>query len=148
MTAVFVDTSVLIYGEDGADATKQTRALAWLRELWQRRCGRLSMQVLDEFYVNATRMLKPAMSGGDARAEVRRYQRWHPWQIDQATIEAAWAIESRFRMGYWDALIIAAAQQQGCELLLSEELQHEQRFDNVQVVNPFIVESALLDRMS
>jgi predicted nucleic acid-binding protein len=148
MTAVFVDTNVLIYGEDGADATKQAQALAWLRELWQRRCGRLSMQVLNEFYVNATRKLKPAMPGGDARAEVRRYQRWHPWQIDQATIEAAWAIESRYRIGYWDALIIAAAQQQGCELLLSEDLQHEQRFDNVQVVNPFIVGPAMLDAMS
>jgi predicted nucleic acid-binding protein len=137
MTAVFVDTSVLLYSEDGADAGKQTQALAWLRELWLKRCGRLSTQVLSEFYVNATRKLKPAMPSGDARAEVRRYQRWHPWQIDQATIEAAWAVESRFKLGFWDALIVAAAQQQGCELLLSEDLQHDQRFDAVRVVNPF-----------
>lgn len=139
MTAVFVDTNVLLYSEDGADARKQGQALAWLGELWQRRCGRVSTQVLNEFYVNATRKLKPAMPGGDARAEVRRYQRWHPWQIDQATVEAAWAVESRFKIGYWDSLIVAAAQQQGCELLLSEDLQHELRFDSVQVLNPFKV---------
>jgi predicted nucleic acid-binding protein len=139
MTAVFVDTNVLLYSEDGADAIKQAGAVAWLRELWMRRCGRLSTQVLSEFYVNATRKLKPAMPSGDARAEVRRYQRWHPWQIDQATVEAAWAVESRFKLGYWDALIVVAAQQQGCELLLSEDLQHDQRFDAVRVINPFRV---------
>ena len=139
MTAVFVDTNVLLYSEDGADPKKQAQALAWLKELWQRRCGRLSTQVLNEFYVNATRKLQPAMSSGDARAEVRRYQRWHPWQIDQATIEAAWAVESRFKIGYWDALVVAAAQQQGCEWLLSEDLQHEQVFDGVKVINPFLL---------
>jgi predicted nucleic acid-binding protein len=139
MTAVFVDTNVLLYSEDGADAKKQAQALAWLRELWQRRCGRVSTQVLNEFYVNATRKLKPAMPAGDARAEVRRYQRWHPWQIDQATVEGAWAVESRFKIGYWDALVVAAAQQQGCEWLLSEDLQHEQQFDGVRVINPFLV---------
>ena len=146
MTAVFVDTNVLLYGEDGANPKKQGQALAWLRELWQHRCGRVSTQVLSDFYVNATRKLKPAMPGGDARAEVRRYQRWHPWQIDQATVEAAWAAESRFKLSYWDALIVAAAQQQGCDLLLSEDLQHEQRFDSVQVINPFLVGPQRLER--
>jgi predicted nucleic acid-binding protein len=145
MSVVFVDTNVLLYSEDGGDARRQVQALAWLRELWQRRCGRISTQVLGEFYVNATRKLKPAMPSGDARAEVRRYQRWRPWQIDQPTVEAAWAVESRFKIGYWDALIVAAAQQQGCELLLSEDLQHEQRFDGVQVVNPFLVGPERLD---
>ncbi|MBL8318247.1 MAG: PIN domain-containing protein [Burkholderiaceae bacterium] len=139
MTAVFVDTNVLLYSEDGADADKQSRALVWLKELWTRRCGRLSTQVLSEFYVNATRRLKPAMPSGDARAEVRRYQRWHPWQVDQATIEAAWAVESRYKLGFWDALIVAAAQQQACEILLSEDLQHDQRFDAVRVINPFVL---------
>ena len=139
MTAVFVDTNVLLYGEDGADAKKQAQALAWLKELWQRRCGRISTQVLNEFYVNATRKLKPAMPSGDARAEVRRYQRWHPWQIDQATVEAAWAVESRFKISYWDSLVVAAAQQQGCEWLLSEDMQHEQQFDGVRVINPFLL---------
>jgi predicted nucleic acid-binding protein len=139
MTAVFVDTNVLLYSEDGADPKKQAQALAWMRELWQRRCGCVSTQVLNEFYVNATRKLKPPMPSGDARAEVRRYQRWHPWQIDQATIEAAWAVESRFKIGYWDALVVAAAQQQGCEWLLTEDLQHDQQFDGVRVINPFLV---------
>jgi predicted nucleic acid-binding protein len=145
MIAVFVDTNVLLYGEDAADPKKQAQALAWLAELWKRRCGRLSTQVLNEFYVNATRKAKPPMPAGDARAEVRRYQRWQPWQVDHATVESAWAIESRFGLGYWDALIVAAAGHLGCEFLLSEDLQHEQRIDGVQIINPFRVGPALLD---
>lgn len=145
MSAVFVDTNVLLYSEDGADAAKQERANAWLRELWLRRAGRLSTQVLNEFYANATRKVSPPMPAGDARAEVRRYQRWQPWQLDHATVETAWSVESRYRLSYWDALIVAAAQAQGCDYLLSEDLQHEQRFDGVQVLNPFLVGPEVLD---
>ncbi len=145
MTAVFVDTNVLLYGEDGADPVKQACALDWLRALWLRRLGRLSTQVLNEFYNNATRKLKPPMPQGDARAEVRRYQRWQPWLLDHATVETAWAVQSRFGLSYWDALIVAAAQAQGCRYLLSEDMQHLQVMDQVQVINPFLVGPDMLD---
>lgn len=144
-STVFVDTNVLLYAEDQADAAKHRSALDWLRELWLRRCGRLSTQVLHEFYVNATRKLHPAMSAGDARAEVRRYQRWRPWLVDQATVETAWALESRFALNYWDALMAAAAQQQGCAVLLTEDLQHDQRIDGLRIVNPFLAGPEMLD---
>ena len=141
---VFVDTNVLIYSEDGADPDKRRRAREWLQVLWQRRCGRLSAQVLHEFYVNATRKLRPAMPAGDARAEVRRYQRWNPWANDHATVETAWAVESRFRLSYWDSLLVAAALQQGCDLLLTEDLQHDQRMDSLRIVNPFLLGPEIL----
>jgi predicted nucleic acid-binding protein len=145
MTAVFVDTDVLLYGEDGAQAMKQAQALAWLGELWKRRCGRLSTQVLNEFYASATRRAKPPMPAADARAEVRRYQHWQPWQVDHATVEAAWAIESRFGLAYWDALVVAAAQQMNCRFLLSEDMKHGQQIDGVQIIDPFRVGPDLLD---
>ncbi|MET0383484.1 MAG: PIN domain-containing protein [Burkholderiaceae bacterium] len=145
MTAVFVDTNVLIHGEDGASAEKHARANAWLAALWQRRLGRLSTQVLNEFYINVTQKAEPAMPPGDARAEVRRYQRWQPWAIDHATVESAWSVESRFGFNYWDSLIVAAAQAQGCRFLLSEGLQHAQQIDSVQVLNPFLVGPEILD---
>ena len=146
MTAVFVDTNVLLYSEDGADAAKQGRAIEWLQALWVRRCGRMSNQVLNEFYFNATTKLKPAMPAGDARAEVRRYQRWQPWVLDHATVETAWAVESRFGFSHWDSLIVAAAKAQGCHYLLTEDLQHEQVIDNLQILNPFLVGPDVLDR--
>ena len=145
MTAVFVDTNVLLYSEDGADRAKQARAIAWLRALWTKRCGRVSTQVLNEFYATATKKLQPAMPAGDARAEVRRYQRWQPWVLDHATVETAWAVESRFGFSYWDSLIVAAAKAQGCRYLLTEDLQHEQTVDSVQILNPFLVGPDVLD---
>lgn len=144
-STVFVDTKVLLYAEDRAHASKHAAARRWLRELWLRRCGRLSTQVLNEFYVNATRKVTPPMPAGDARAEVRRYQRWQPWAPDHATVETAWAVETRFGLHYWDALMIAAAQQQGCTLFLSEDLQHEQQIDGVRIVNPFLAGPEMLD---
>ena len=139
MTLVFVDTKVLISAEDGAEADKQHSALDWIERLWRARSGRLSTQVLNEFYVNVTRRLKPAMPQGDARARVRRYAAgWNPWQIDHATVETAWAMEARHGLQYWDCLVLAAAQHSGCTLVLSEDMQHEGRYGAVQVINPFL----------
>ena len=145
MTAVFVDTNVLLYSEDGANHAKQARAVEWLHALWLRRLGRLSTQVLNEFYANATHKIKPPMPQGDARAEVRRYQRWQPWLLDHATVETAWSVQSRFGLSYWDALIVAAALAQGCRYLLSEDMQHLQVMDQMQIINPFLVGPELLD---
>ena len=142
---VFLDTNVLLYGVDDQDLVKRDRARAWIAACWTRRCGRISTQVLNDFYVNARRKFPSAVSAGDARAEVRRYQHWQPWTIDQPTVEIAWAVESRYGLHYWDALMVAAAQQQGCEVLLTEDLQHGQIIDGLRVQNPFLVDPEGLD---
>lgn len=142
---VFVDANVLLYSFDETDLSKQQRSRQWLTVCWQRRCGRLSTQVLNEFYANARKRFASAISAGDARAEVRRYQLWKPWLIDQATIDTAWAAESRYQLNYWDALMVAAAQHQGCTVLLTEDLQHDQRIDALRIVNPFQADVSLLD---
>jgi predicted nucleic acid-binding protein len=145
MRPVFIDTNVLLYAFDERDLVKQQRARQWISECWTRRCGRLSTQVLNEFYANARKRFATAISAADARAEVRRYQAWNPWLIDQPTIDTAWAAESRYRLNYWDALMVAAAQHQACTLLLTEDLQHGQRIDKLQVINPFLVSPGILD---
>lgn len=140
---VFVDTNVLLYADDRRDAAKQLRAREWLLALWQQRSGRLSTQVLNEYYVNATRRL--GMAQGDARAKVRRFQLWQPWQLDHQTVETAWGVEARFGLSYWDSLILAAAAQAGCTHVLSEDLQHGQQIDAVTIVNPFRIAPTELD---
>ena len=142
---VFVDTNVLLYTFDDAYPAKRDRARAWMASCWQRRCGRISSQVMHEFYSNARKRFSSAISAGDARAEVRRYQQWKPWAVDQATVETAWAVESRYQINYWDALMVAAAQHQGCELLLTEDLQHAQTIDSLRIVNPFLLGPEILD---
>jgi len=145
MPTVFVDTNVLLYAFDDQTPAKRDQARRWLEVCWQRRCGRVSTQVLNEFYANARRKFATAISAGDARAEVRRYQVWHPWQIDHPTVETAWAVESRYGLSYWDALMVAAAQQMGCVVFLTEDLQHNQQIDKLRIINPFLVGPELLD---
>lgn len=146
MSPVLVDADILLASEDGCDPDRQARANAWLQLLWERRLGRVSTQVLDEFYLNATRRLTPPMPAGDARAEVRRYELWRPWRIDHATVESAWALESRYGLHYLDCLVVAAAQHLGCRYLLSAQLPHEGRFGAVQILDPLRTGTEVLDQ--
>jgi predicted nucleic acid-binding protein len=68
---------------------------------------------------------------GLVRDEIRRYAVWEPWPIDQATIESAFAVETRYGLNTWDALIIAAAQHLGCRFVLSEDMGHEAFYRSV-----------------
>lgn len=137
---VFVDTPVLLVADDAFDLVKQARIRDWLQALWQRRAGRVSTQVLNAYYVSATRHF--GMPQGDARAKLRRYQLWQPWQIDHQTVETAWGVEARFGLPYWDALIVAAAAQSGASHVLSLELQHGQQIDGVTILSPLLAAPA------
>ena len=143
---VFVDATVLLHAVDDQDLAKRDQARQWLGACWARRCGRLSHQVLNEFYLQARQKFPSAVSAGDARAEVRRYQNWRPWVVDHPTIEAAWAIEARYQLSFWDALVVSSAQQQGCDRLLTDALPHDQQIDGVHILNPFLVGPDVLDR--
>ena len=132
---VFVDTHVLLCADDAHDTTKQTQARAWLQALWLQRAGRVSTQVLNDYYVTVTQ--KFAMSPGDARAKLRRFQLWQPWQIDHQTVETAWGVEARFGLRYWDALMVASAAQAGANHVLTPSLTHQQHIDGVTILDPF-----------
>ena len=138
MTApVFVDTNVLVYALDAAAGDKHHQARTWMLALWQSGRGRVSTQVLQEFYVTVTRKLTPGLSREAAQIEARALYSWAPVEVTTAVLDRAWHIESRFQLSWWDALIVAAAQSAQCALLLTEDLQHGQIFDGVQVINPF-----------
>ncbi len=139
MTApVFVDSNIFLYAVDDADPRKQRVARDWCAELWKSRLGRVSFQVLNEFYVNAVR-LNPA-ANDEARAEVRDLLAWSPVVVDAAVIERGWKLQDRYRLSYWDSLIVAAAKTALCGFLLTEDLQGGQKLDGVEVVNPFLRE--------
>jgi predicted nucleic acid-binding protein len=133
---VFVDSSVLLYAVDEADRKKQQAAREWRAELWKSRRGRVSFQVLGEFYVNAVR--KQPSAREEARAEIRDLLAWNPVVADAAQLERGWKIQDRYRLSYWDALIVAAAKAASCRYLLTEDLQAGQELDGIEVVNPFL----------
>lgn len=138
MTAtVFVDTNVLVYRRDAGRGDKQKQADAWLERLWADRCGRLSYQVLQEYFVTVTSKLIPGLPAETARNDVRALLAWHPVTLDAGVMEAAWVIQDRYQLSWWDALIVAAAQVADCQFLLSEDLQDGQELGAVRVVSPF-----------
>ena len=137
---VFVDTNVLVYARDASDMGKQAIAAAWMEHLWTSASGRLSVQVLQEYYLTVTRKLDPGLSAEEAREDVRDLAAWRPLRIDQPIVEAAWRMEDRFGLSFWDSLIVAAAQAAGCDALLTEDLQHGLDIDGLRVVDPFQTE--------
>ena len=136
---VFVDTNVLVYAWDVAEPEKQKQALAWMSHLWKARTGRLSYQVLSEFYVTVTQKLDPGMEPERARRNVRLFFPWHPVQADAQTIETAWHVQDRYRLSWWDALIVSAAYVAGCGYLLTENFRSGEEFLEIKVLNPFMV---------
>lgn len=134
---IFVDSNVLVYARDTTEPRKQELAAAWLEHLWTKRTGRLSQQVLHEFYVMVTRKLDPGLDTDQARSDVRDLLAWRPRVIDREALEVAWTIEDRFGLSFWDALIVAAARIGGCERLLTEDLQDGADYDGVVIVDPF-----------
>jgi predicted nucleic acid-binding protein len=127
----FVDTNVLLYSisDDPGEAHKRDIAVAILR-------GRdlaLSVQVLQEFYVQATRRISHALA-------VRMIEGWSRYPVQdmtQALVFAALDIKARHRFSYWDSAIVAAARALGCDELLTEDLSHGRIVEGVAIVNPF-----------
>jgi predicted nucleic acid-binding protein len=132
---VFVDSNVLIYAIDEADQKKHAAAKLWRSELWKSRRGRVSFQVLQEFYANVDRKWPAARE--QVQAEIRNLLTWRPIVTDANIVEGGWRIQDRYKISFWDALIVSAAKSASCRYLLTEDLQPDQDFDGVLVVNPF-----------
>lgn len=134
---VFVDSNVLVYSRNRSEQEKQPRARSWLEALWESRRGRVSAQVLEEFYVTVTRKLDPGLPAREARSDVRALGAWNPVSIDHSLLSAAWDIEDRYDFSFWDSLIVAAARRLDCGYLLTEDLQHGQEVEELKIVDPF-----------
>jgi predicted nucleic acid-binding protein len=132
----FVDTNVLLYAisRDPAEQEKAKRANDILT---QRDLG-LSVQVLQEFYVQATRVSRPDAIGHQRAVRlVESFQRFPVQDLTTGIMMAALDARQRFQLSYWDAAIIEASRAMGCAQVLSEDLNDRQDYAGVQVINPF-----------
>ncbi len=134
----FVDSNILLYAHDASEVEKQPIARAMLEKLWADRSGVISTQVLQEFYVVATRKFKPPMRRSEAREIVALYAVWPVVQIDVGLILDAAALEERLQLSFWDALIVEAARRAGATRLVSEDLQGGRPIAGVAIENPFV----------
>jgi predicted nucleic acid-binding protein len=132
----FVDTNVLIYAHDVDAGAKHEVAKGVLHELWSQRAGVLSMQVLQEFYVNVTRKIASPLPKDRARLVINSYAIWCI-ETTPAEITAAFRIEDESKIGFWDALVVASAAKCGAVRILSEDLNAQQVIAGVRIENPF-----------
>lgn len=131
----FVDTNVLVYANDRAHPEKKRRALDLLDELEASGRACLSTQVLQEFYVAATRKLH--IPWDVARAQVQKLAQLDTVVVTPETVLSAIELSVLRQISFWDALILASASSAGCRVVYSEDLSHGQVIDGVRVVDPF-----------
>ena len=133
---IFVDSNILIYAHDVDAKSKREVARSVLGELWSQRTGVLSLQVLQEFYVNVIRKISFPLPKPVARMVVNSYAVWCV-ETTPAEISTAFRIEDESRIGFWDALIVASAAKSGASRILSEDLNAGQTIAGIRIENPF-----------
>jgi predicted nucleic acid-binding protein len=133
----FVDANVLIYAFDTSAGDKKTRAESLLARLWTSQTGCLSVQVLQEFFVIITGKVPRPLSAATAAERVREFAAWLVFAPAAADVLAAIALQQDAKLPFWDAMIVHAAVESGCETLWSEDLNDGQHIRGVRVRNPF-----------
>jgi predicted nucleic acid-binding protein len=132
----FVDTNVLMYAHDTSTGAKHERAKALVAELWRDRTGVVSTQILQELAVNLRRKAARPLDAKATREVITDYLTWHVIVNAGESILEALELEERYRLSFWDALVIQAAHACGAEILYSEDLADGQIYGSVRVVNP------------
>lgn len=139
MTAMrFVDTNVALYAVSASpiEAAKRQISLDLLSESY----GNLavSVQVLGEFYSQVTRPSRTdALSDAEAEEVIEDLKRLYVQPLTVETVDIALLYRQKFRLNYWDCLILAAAKQSGCEAVFSEDMSAGQDYDGIRVINPY-----------
>lgn len=135
---VFVDTNILVYAHDASAHEKHIRSRDLLRALWAEGGGGLSIQVLQEFYVNITRKVPRPLAPSTAAEIIGDLAAWNVHSPTAEDIQEAIRLQQRYGLSFWDAMILTSAKAIGCATVWSEDLNAGQRYDSVQVVNPLI----------
>jgi predicted nucleic acid-binding protein len=131
----FFDTNVLLYADDKSAPVKQRRSRDLVAEHRRNGTGVISLQVLQEYFVNVTRKL-----GVDPRIARRKLELLAEFDVAVPQVPDVLAAIDLHRLhgfSFWDALILRTAQQAGCSVLLSENLQHGREIDGIAIINPF-----------
>lgn len=134
----FVDSNVLIYAYDATAEKKHEKAKSLLSSLWGERSGVLSVQVLQEVFVNVTRKIPKPLPAPAARTIVEAYRYWVPAPTGAETVLHAIDIQVKLGFSLWDSLIVASALEADCERLYSEDMQDGQIIEGrLRIINPF-----------
>ena len=135
----FVDTNVLVYAHDKATGAKHDRARELVEQIWLSGNGAISTQVLQEFCVAVRRKPPHSPSLEDIDRVAREYLAWDVVVNTPVSVLEALALGKRFKVSFWDALILVAAGHSRAATLYSEDFSHGQTYGEITVINPFLV---------
>ena len=133
----FVDANIVVYAFDSSAGRKQRAAQALLERLWESNTGCLSVQVLQEFFVTVTKKVAKPLSIDDAAARLRELAAWRIFAPTADDVLAAIGLHREAKIGFWDAMIVLAAAESGCDVLWTEDLHDGQLLHGVRIRNPF-----------
>jgi len=133
----FVDTNIFLYAYDSSTPEKGNAAKELIAELWKSGQGVISIQVLQELYVNMTRKLPHPVSPELAAQIISDLGQWHLHRPALEDLQSAIELEHSNRISFWDAMVVNSALQMGCDVLWSEDLNSGQYIDNLVIRNPF-----------
>ena len=133
----FVDTNILIYAHDHSAGDKHVRARDLIRTLWQSGEGCLSIQILQEFYVNVTQKVAKPLTSEVAAQIIADLSAWQVYRPGVEDVLDAIRLQGRYQISFWDAMIVSSAIQLDCQTIWSEDLNPGQVYDTVTVVSPF-----------
>jgi predicted nucleic acid-binding protein len=134
-TPVFIDTNVLLYAASDGRSDPEKKRLAL--ELLRTRAWVLSIQVVQEFHVNATRKAALGIGSEKAAEMLDGLLARANTGVDASLFRSAVVLQSRHSLSYWDAAVVAAAKRTGCRILFSEDMASGEDYDGVLVLNPF-----------
>jgi len=134
----FVDTNVLVYAHDISAGLKHEKAKALIASLWDSGNGCISIQVLQEFYVTITTKVPRPVPSETAASIIKDLAHWLVHSPRPADVLKAFEIQARYKVSFWDAMILRSAQALNCTVLWSEDLNSREQYGNVIVLNPFL----------
>lgn len=133
----FVDTNIFLYAYDLSEPVKKKKAENLVSALWQSRQGAISIQVLQELYVNLTRKLPKPVSFELAAKIIADLGQWRLHEPVLTDLQRAIELEKGYKLSFWDAMIVSSALQMGCKVLWTEDLGSGQYINDLIIRNPF-----------
>ncbi len=133
----FIDTNIIVYAYDQTADYKHNLAKKLIDNLWRSNQGCLSIQVLQEFHNVVTRKIASPLSLAISSQTIDDFSVWHVHVPEVTDVINAIKIQDLYQISFWDALIIQSANYLGCEIIWSEDLNHDQKYGNCKVQNPF-----------
>ena len=133
----FLDTNIHIYSIDNTDIEKHKIARQLVNSVFEAQTGTISIQVFSELFSVATRKIKNPLPLAKAKSIIKNLSTWNIHEPNYENIENAIKKVSRYKISFWDAMIIESAAAMNCHTLWTEDLHNGALYDGVRIRNPF-----------